>query len=1159
MSSARPAPLCRLLPLALLGAPVLALAEENPHGDVFKNQPVPAVVDFNKDVRPIISAKCYHCHGADEGSRKAKLRLDLRDEAIKDRDGVHAIKPGDAGASDIMARILTTDPDEVMPPPKEGHALTSREIEVMKKWINQGAPYAEHWAFQKPVKPTPPSAVVAPVDAFVQKHLKAQGLAPAPEADRHTLIRRLALDLTGLPPSPAEVKRFVEDQRPDAYERMVDHYLAQPAYGERWARVWLDLARYADSAGYGSDPLRLNIWPYRDWVINAFNRNQPYDQFTRDQLAGDLLKNPTQEQLIATAFHRNTMTNTEGGTDDEEFRVAAVKDRIGTTMQVWMGLTLGCAQCHTHKFDPITQQEYYEFFAIFNQTADNDKADETPTLAVADPAQRKRMEKLQKEILALETQLKAPAPPALTEELAAWEATMKQPTRWQPVELTAARSEKGAPLAKQPDHSLLAGAVVSDTHLLEAVVPGGITGIRVEALPDDRLPGKGPGHSGAGNFVLSELKVSAEPAMPEKSRPKARFVRVTLPGKSRILHLAEVQVFSAGRNLAPTGLATQSSTGFEGSAKLAADGNTDGDYAKKSVSHCSQQDDPWWEVDLKQEVPVDSIVVWNRTDGNTGSRTAGFQVVALDAGRKEVFHRDEASAPQPSTTLPVGGPVDIRFKEATADFEQNGFTVAQAIDGKPDSGWGVSPQLGQAHTAQFVTSAPVGTKGTPTRLQISLAQLHGSKHVLGRYRLSITTDPTPQPVMPARIQDLLAIPSANRDAKSQAELLDWYKDRSGVYARIRTDLEKKQNEMQTAGKPVPLPVMKDLEAGKQRQSHFLVKGNFLNPGDPVQPALLKSFNPAPASSRINRLAVAEWLMSRENPLTARVTVNRFWAQLFGRGIVETEEDFGTQGTLPSNPELLDWLAVEFMDLNWDVKALLKTMIMSSTYRQSSKPSELARTKDPRNVLLSHYQRRRLDAEQVRDQALTLSGLMSHKLGGPSVFPPQPDGLWRAAFNGQRTWETSNGEDRYRRGLYTFWRRTVPYPSMATFDAPSRENATLRRLPTNTPLQAFVTLNDPAYFEMAQSLGRRLIREGGTTPEARIRYGLELSLVRPASAEQITALLDFHRDELAHLKSAPADAARLAGEIPAGSDPAEAAVWTMVANVLLNLDGVLTKG
>ncbi|HSJ01730.1 MAG TPA: DUF1549 domain-containing protein, partial [Verrucomicrobium sp.] len=420
--STRPASLCRLLPAILIGGAIggtVALGEDNPHGDVFKNKPVPAVVDFNRDVRPIISAKCYHCHGPDEESRKAKLRLDLRAEAVKDRDGVLAIHPGNAAASDVMARILTKDLDEVMPPPKEGHALTTREIEVMQKWITQGAPYAEHWAFVKPVKPVPPSAQSSPIDAFIREKLKEQSLSPAPEADRHTLIRRVAFDLTGLPPSPAEVKAFVEDHSADAYGKMVDHYLAQPAYGERWARMWLDLARYADSAGYGSDPLRLNIWPYRDWLISAFNRNMPYDEFTRDQIAGDLLPQATQEQLIATAFHRNTMTNTEGGTDDEEFRVAAVKDRINTTMQVWMGLTLGCAQCHMHKFDPITQQEYYEFFAIFNQTEDSDRGDEAPTLPVPDATQSAQLASLKKEIDVLEKQLNSPATEPFLNELAA--------------------------------------------------------------------------------------------------------------------------------------------------------------------------------------------------------------------------------------------------------------------------------------------------------------------------------------------------------------------------------------------------------------------------------------------------------------------------------------------------------------------------------------------------------------------------------------------------------------------------------------------------------------------------------------------------------------------------------------------------------------------
>lgn len=813
MPALSPRPLGSIL--LFLSLSLAARAEDNPHGDIFSNKPVPVVVDFNRDVRPIISSKCYHCHGPDEGSRKAKLRLDSHAEAVKEIKGVFAIKPGDLAASEVVARITSTDGDEVMPPPKEGHALTPREVEVMKKWIVQGAPYADHWAFVKPVKATPPSAagqaVQQPIDAFIAASLAENGLSMAPSADLNTLVRRVSLDLTGLPPTPEEVVRFTAPS--SSYEAMVDHYLAKPAFGERWARVWLDLARYADSAGYGSDPLRLNIWPYRDWVINAFNRNLPYDQFTTEQLAGDLLPNATQDQLVATAFHRNTMTNTEGGTDDEEFRVAAVKDRIATTAQVWMGLTLGCAQCHTHKFDPITQQEYYEFFAIFNQTEDSDKPDDFPTLAMPTKEEEAKKKELQAKVDQLE-------------------------------KLKAKRAE-------------------------------------VAALEKD-------------------LKLSS---------------------------IAEAE------------------------AKKAAD--------------------------------------------------------ALEQSLKDAH-------------------------KALKDF-----------------------------------------------------------------------------------------------------------------------------------KPLAVPVMKEYPKDKQRESHLFIKGNFLMPADKVSPSLLKSFNPAPAHEEITRLTVTKWIMSRDNPLTARVAVNRFWAQLFGTGLVETEEDFGTQGSLPSHPELLDWLAVDFMDQKWDIKALLKTMVMSATYRQSAKPSDEALKKDPRNRLLSHYARRRLDAEQVRDQALAISGLLSAKLGGPSVFPPQPDGLWRAAFNGQRSWETSKGEDRYRRGLYTFWRRTVPYPSMATFDAPSRENCTVRRLPTNTPLQAFVTMNDPAYVEMSQALGRRMMKEGGDTVESRVRYGLQLALARPAKEGQIAALVQLYQQELANYQAHPEESKKLAteplGALPAGADPATMAAWTMVANVLLNMDAVLMKG
>ncbi|QIF05950.1 DUF1553 domain-containing protein [Roseimicrobium sp. ORNL1] len=1145
--------------------PVLR-AEENPHGDVFKNRPVPAIVDYNRDVRPIISEKCFHCHGADESSRKAKLRLDLRDEAVKVHKGTFAVKPKDPDNSEVMKRILTKDPDEVMPPPEHGHALSTREIEIMRKWIAQGAEYLEHWAFIPPVK-RKPEGKMDPIDGWIAQKQQEHGLALSPEADRYTLIRRVALDLTGLPPSPEEVKAYLQDTSDTAYASMVDRYLAKPAYGERWARVWLDIARYADSAGYGSDPLRLNIWPYRDWVIQAFNRNLPYDQFTTEQIAGDLLPNATEEQLVATAFHRNTMTNTEGGTDDEEFRVAAVKDRIATTMQTWMGLTLGCAQCHSHKFDPITQQEYYEFFAIFNQTEDSDKGDESPTLPKPTEEQKQKTQVLQGEIATLEKRMNETASPELQKELAAWESTIKQPTRWEPLAVTSLKSQKGVKLQQAEDLSILADAAESDVHTVEATAQGKrITGVLVEALASDSLPGKGPGRSGGGNFVLSEFKLSTVPVDAKAEAKRARYVRVSLPGKARLLHLAEVQVFSGGKNVALQGAASQSSTGYDGPAKLANDGNTDGNYAKKSVSHCAQQDDPWWEIDLKSEMPIDSVTVWNRTDGDTSKRTENFVVTALGGNREELFRTQQAAEPKPSASFTLGGPTLVAFRDVTADFEQQDYPAKNAIDGKDDTGWAVGPSFGVDHRAVFVASRPFGEAGKDTKLTFTLAQHYGSNHTLGRYRISITTDAAPQPALPENIRNILATPAKDRTPADAATLLAYYKPTSKAFADTRKELEAKQKAL-VGIKPLAVPVMKELVKDKQRESHFLVKGNFLMPGDKVQPALLKSFHKSPEAGPASRLTVAHWLMSRDNPLTARVAVNRFWAQLFGRGLVETEEDFGTQGTLPTNAELLDYLAVQFMDLKWDTKALLREIVMSQTYRQVSRPSADSVKKDPRNEWLSHYPRRRLDAEQVRDQALALSNLLSPKMGGPSVYPPQPDGLWRAAFNGQRSWDTSKGEDRYRRGLYTFWRRTVPYPSMATFDAPSRENSTMRRLPTNTPLQAFVTLNDPAYVEMAQALGARILREGGATVEERVEFGMELCLARPVTAEQVATLVQLYQQELANYQANAEDAKKLSTSttLPAekgfapNTPPAEAAAWTAVANVLLNLDGVLTKG
>jgi hypothetical protein len=768
-------------------------------------------VDYSREVRPILSKNCFACHGQDEAHRQNGLRLDQRDVATKElKSGAVAVVPGTPDESELIARVTEDDESMRMPPRKAGGRLTKAEVALLRRWIEQGAPYGEHWALVKPqARPLPEvndrSWPRSPIDYWVLARLEDEGLAPSPEADRFTLLRRASLDLRGLPPSPEEVDAFAADTAPNAYEKAVNRFLDDPAYGERWARLWLDLARYADSSGFGSDPLRT-IWRYRDWVIDAYNRNLPYDRFTVEQLAGDLLPGSTLDQKVATAFHRNTMTNTEGGTDDEEFRVAAVKDRVDTTSQVWMGLTMGCAQCHSHKYDPITQEEYYRFFAFFNQSEDTDKPDERPVIPVPTPAQEEQNRRIDAQVAALKPLLTAPVPEA------------------------------------------------------------------AEALA-----------RAFGTLVPASQPVRAEVARLEKTRPKA----------------------------------------------------------------------------------------------------------------------------------------------------------------------------------------------------------------------------------------------------------------------------------------VTLPVMVELPADKRRQTRLLEKGNFLAPGKPVEPGTPASLHPLPPDAPRDRLGLARWVVDPENPLAGRVAVNRYWAQLFGTGLVETEEDFGIQGDPPSHPELLDALAVAYRDSGWDTKAILRLIVTSATYRQSARSTPDRLAKDPRNRLLSRGPRFRLDAETVRDQALALSGLLSRKMNGPSVFPPQPAGLWQAAFNGQRTWATSAGEDKHRRALYTFWRRTIPYPSMATFDAPSRELCSVRRTRTNTPLQAFVTLNDPVYVEAAQALARRVVAEGGASPEDRVRYALRLCLSRPPADEQVAALTALYRTERDRYTDDRASAVALSteplGPLPLGADPAELAAWTTIANVLLNLDAVLTKG
>ena len=1132
-------------------------------------------VDFNHEIRPLISANCYHCHGPDEGSRKAKLRLDLREDALKDRDGVRAIVPGNPSESEMLFRVRSTDPDEVMPPPKEGHSLTEADVALLTRWIEEGAEYKAHWSFTKPTQPVPPTATradgtpLAPIDAFIQGRLFKAGLTPSAEADPHTLLRRVTLDLTGLPPTPEETSAFIRDQSPDVYSNAVDHLLASPAYGERWARMWLDLARYADSTGYGSDKFRMNVWPYRDWVIGAFNRNTPYDQFTTEQLAGDLLSNPTQDQLAATAFHRNTMTNVEGGTIDEEYRVAAVKDRIATTAQVWTGLTMQCAQCHTHKFDPIAHKDYYSFFAIFNQTEDSDREDEEPKLALPTKEQKAATERLQFEIAALEAKLRE-TPPELEAEQHDWEAQMMQRVDWTVLEPTLMSGGSGVNLSRRDDGSVFVeggGIYQSTPYTVEAQTPlKGITAFRLEALPDPALPGNGPGLAN-GKAVLSEFRVKTSQANPKLV--SGRFIRVSVPGDGKILSLAEVEVFSGGENIARMGKATQSSIGYEGPPNLAIDGNTEGDFTKSKTTHTDNESNPWWELDLGREVPIERVALWNRTDAGHNTRLGGAKAVVLDANRQEISSLTLPSSPEAKTDFTSGavGRV-VAFQSASADFEQTDWTAAEAIDGVADdkSGWAFAPETGKAHAIIFEAAASLGDD--ETKLTVQLEQKRGENHRLGRFRISATSARLPIRELPPAIKAVLALEPTERDDAQRDTLGAYFRPLSKTLAEPYAQMVAKKKEL--AGiNPVALPVLRELAGDRRRVTHLMNKGNYLTPGEKVGPALPAAFAAfLPPEQAQTRLDVARWLFHPENPLTARVTVNRFWAQLFGTGLVETEEDFGTQGALPTHPELLDWLATTFQapkpaGLGWDVKALLKLIVTSKTYRQSSVTTAATLEKDARNRLLARYPRRRLEAEAVRDQALQISGLLSRKIGGPSVYPPQPAGLWKVAFNnGQNDYPTSEGEDRHRRAIYTFWRRTMPYPSLATFDAPSRESCTVRRIPTNTPLQAFVTMNDPVFVECSQALARRLLHEAPGDVDTRLRRGLELALGRAADENHVAALRQLLHEELAHFRTDTESAKKLAtdplGPLPEGADAAEMAAWTVVANVLLNLDGVLMK-
>jgi hypothetical protein len=1048
-----------------------------------------AKVTFNRDVRPILSEHCFECHGPDANARKAKLRLDDRTSYTEERSGTRAVVPGNPNASELIGRIFSTDSEEVMPPQETKRFLTKEQKATLKQWITEGAEFESHWAYKNPMRPKLPEVTDKTwpkndIDHFILAKLDAAALRPTEEAKRFTLIRRLSLDLTGLPPTPEQADAFAKDSAPKAYEKLIDRLLGSDAYGEHWARQWLDLARYADSAGYADDQPRT-IWGYRDWVIRAFNRNMPFDQFTVEQLAGDMLPNPTDDQLIATAFNRNTQTNNEGGTSDEEFRNVAIVDRVNTTMATWMSTTIACAQCHDHKYDPISQKEYFQFFAILNNTADADRRDESPTHQAFSADQEKLKEEQNFKIAGLEKKI-ATLKLRTPEDFVAWQKSFSLPLQKTEMEY----------ISKSKDS-------------IDVIVPATpLTGIQ---LPN-----------------VTKVDFQLHPKAGEVGK-KGRFLRVTNLAKGGYLHLAEVQVFAGKENLAIKGKATQISTGFDGPAKYGNDGNTDGNYLNKSVFHTAQADNPWWELDLGKDSHIDKVAIWNRMDGGT-DRLKKFRIDLLDAKRRPVWSQEVAKTPKPTHSLVLDGAETIT---ALPLPHAKGKGVFRFID-----------DLKQKSGMKLRVTSPSFAQKLPEEI----FWLNGSL-------------PKLEKVLPNDVFAILSLTEKDRSPSHHEKLRSFYSRASPEVKKAEKELADHAASARQMKPRTTVPIMKELDMKKRRKTHIQIRGNFLSKGKEVSEGLPSALHPLPDGENMDRLGMARWIASNDNPMTARVVANRYWEAFFGRGIVRTSEEFGSQGELPTHPELLDWLATELVRLNWNLKALVKTIALSATYRQSSKVDENGTDKDPFNKLLSRGPRQRLSAEMVRDHALAASGLLSRKMFGPSIKPPQPNLGLKAAFGPGLDWKTSAGEDKFRRGIYVNWRRSNPYPSMAMFDAPNRFVCNVRRTPTNTPLQALVTMNDPVYVEAAQALAR-LMDKTGESLEGKIARGFRLCLTRhpkPAEIQRLLALYEQVRSTYADdLNAANLMATDPIGPLPADRNPIELAALTLIGNVLLNLDEVFLK-
>ena len=970
--------------------------------------------DFAAEVRPILAKNCFKCHGPDESTRKAKLRLDTRAGALGlARSGEHAVVPGKPDASALIER-LSADGSRRMPPPATKLELDDNQKEILRRWIASGAEYKPHWAFQPIGRPTPPRVndtawPRTPVDSFILARLEARGIRPSPVADPRTLARRLSYDLIGLPPEPAMVAAFAANPTGQAYEALVDKLLADPRYGERWARPWLDLARYADTNGYEKDRTR-SIWPWRDWVVGSLNADMPYDRFTLLQLAGDQLPGAGQEGIIATGFHRNTMINEEGGIDPLEFRFHAMTDRVATTGTTWLGLTLGCAQCHSHKYDPLTHTGYYSLMAFLDNAEEYEAP--VPTTAQADKTRA-----LQAKIGALEQGLAGKFPGDLDKAMAAWaEKTRPQADDWR-VAMPRAATSNEPKLRLQADGVILAEGDTTKVDIFDLEYGGesaGVRGFRLEALPDPSLPVGGPGmawyEGPKGEFCMEDLKI-------------------------------------------------------------------------------------WW-------------------DG------------------------------QP-----------VKLVKATQSHANGGYGADKAIDAEGQTGWTPGHQ-GNRSLALFFPEKPL-----PAAKKWTVKMSFGRHYpaTLGKLRWSVTRqerEPAARDMPHAAEQALVAWPGIS-PAQKQA-LRDHF-------CQVAPELEAARKEIAALRAQLPMPgstlAMRERQPDNPRATRLRHRGEYLSPKEVVKPAIPDFLPPLPAGATADRLAFARWLVSVANPLTARVAVNRQWAALLGQGIVRTVDDFGLQGELPSHPDLLDWLASRFMDDGWSLKKLHRLITLSAVYRQSSNPRDELAISDPENRLCSRGPRHRLDAEMIRDGALQAAGMLSARMGGPGVYPPQPAAITTEGTYGALAWNASTGEDRYRRSLYTFAKRTAPFAQALAFDAPSGEACVARRDRSNSPLQALLLLNDPAFLEAARGLADKSLAQPGDDA-SRVSFALTRVLSRPPSPDELADLDGFVKRQRERFATNPAQARALLGlDAKDTTDTmllARRAAFTALGRLLFNLDESLVK-